>query len=351
LTKSRKEIEMKEIYGITGALGFLGNAIMDNLLSQNKQVRILDIGEDKYNLLEGKEVEFFKGNITKPETLEAFFTTKEDEELIVIHAAGLVSISSKVSNAVHDVNVNGTRNIVEMCKAHNVKRLVYVSSVHAIPELPKTEIISEVLDFDPDKVKGEYSKTKALATKIVLESVNDGLDVVVVHPSGIIGPGDFAGGHTTQMVKDCAEGRLSACVKGGYDFVDVRDVAQGVVLAAQKGKTGNAYILSGEYYSVKKMVDVICSTVGRKEIKTILPLWFAKLTTPLAELYYRILKQKPLYTAYSLYTLQSNSNFNSTKAQKELGYKKNFSLKQSIEDTYKWYKAQKTYKKKKAEKA
>jgi dihydroflavonol-4-reductase len=151
----------------------------------------------------------------------------------------------------------------------------------------------------------------------------------------------------TQLVKDCAEGRLTACVKGGYDFVDVRDVAEGIVLAAKKGKSGNAYILSGEYYPIKKITDTICSVLGKKQIKTILPLWFAKMTAPLAELYYKIKKQKPLFTSYSLYTLQSNSNFNSKKAQQELGYKLKFSLKQSIEDTYMWIKANNLIRRKK----
>ncbi|HQM97011.1 MAG TPA: NAD-dependent epimerase/dehydratase family protein [Clostridia bacterium] len=330
---------MKEIYAVTGALGFLGNAIVDNLLSKGKTVRVLDIGQDKHGLMKDKDVKFFRGDICLTSSLEDFFTVEDDDNLIVIHAAGVVSISSKYSQVMHDVNVTGTQNIVDMALKHKIRKLVYVSSVHAIPELPKNETIIETLNFDPDLVKGEYSKSKAIATKIVLDSVKKGLDAVVVHPSGIIGPGDYAGGHTTQLVKDCANGNLTACVNGGYDFVDVRDVAEGVVLAAEKGISGNTYILSGEYYPVRKITDAICSVIGRKQIKTILPLWFAKMTAPFAELYYRIRKQKPLFTSYSLYTLQSNSKFNSKKAQEELGYKKKFSLKQSIEDTYLWCKA------------
>jgi len=266
---------MKEIYAVTGALGFLGNAIVDNLLSKGKTVRVLDIGQDKHGLLKDRDVHFFRGDICLTSSLEDFFTVEDDDNLIVIHAAGVVSISSKYSQVMHDVNVTGTQNIVDMALKHKIRKLVYVSSVHAIPELPKNETIIETLNFDPDLVKGEYSKSKAIATKIVLDSVKKGLDAVVVHPSGIIGPGDYAGGHTTQLVKDCANGNLTACVNGGYDFVDVRDVAEGVVLAAEKGISGNTYILSGEYYPVRKITDAICSVIGRKQIKTILPLWFA----------------------------------------------------------------------------
>lgn len=338
---------MKEVYAVTGALGFLGNAIVDNLLSKGKTVRVMDIGQDRYGVLKDKDVRFFRADVCDAASMEDFFTVEDDQELIVIHAAGIVSISSKFSQLMYDVNVKGTQNIVDMALKHKIKKLVYVSTVHAIPELPKDEMIAEISDFNPDLVEGEYSKTKAIATKIVMDSVQKGLYAMVVHPSGIIGPGDYAGGHMTQLVKDCAEGRLTACVRGGYDFVDVRDVAEGIVSAAEKGKSGNAYILSGEYYPIKKITDTICSVLGKREIKTILPLWFAKMTAPLAELYYRIKKQKPLFTSYSLYTLQSNSNFNSKKAQQELGYKLKFSLKQSIEDTYMWIKANNLIRRKK----
>ena len=125
-------------------------------------------------------------------------------------------------------------------------------------------------------------------------------------------------------------------------------MANGITLAADKGKTGNTYILSGEYYSVKTMVDMMSKITGKKQIRVILPLWFAKMTAPLAELYYRIKKQKPLFTGYSLYTLQCNSNFSSKKAQEELGYTKKFSLKQTIQDTFDWCKANGQINRKKA---
>ena len=115
-----------------------------------------------------------------------------------------------------------------MCLKYHVKRLVYVSSVHAIPERPKDEVISEINQFDPRDVVGLYAMTKSKATQIVLGGVLLGLDAVVVHPSGIIGPNDYGHGYCTQLVMDYLDGRLTAGVNGGYDFVDVRDVADGV---------------------------------------------------------------------------------------------------------------------------
>ena len=113
-----------------------------------------------------------------------------------------------------------------MCFKNKVSKLIYVSSVHAIPEKEDGGIITETYDFDPGKVVGLYAQTKAKATRAVLAASKKGLNAYVVHPSGIIGPGDYGNGHSTQLIIDYIKGRLVAYVNGGYDFVDVRDVAR-----------------------------------------------------------------------------------------------------------------------------
>lgn len=166
---------------------------------------------------------------------------------------------------------------------------------------------------------------------------NKNLNACIVHPSGIIGPNDYGSSHLTQLIIDYANKRLKACVKGGYDFVDVRDVADGVIKACRKGKRGECYILSNRYVEIKELLDMVSEARHAKTIKSILPMWLAKLTAPLSEIYYAALKQPPLYTRYSLYTLHSNSHFSNDKAKKELGYK-NRDLKETIEDTIIWLK-------------
>jgi len=207
-----------------------------------------------------------------------------------------------------------------------------VSSVHAIPELTKGRTICEIDRFDPDKVKGFYAKTKAAATDIVLRAAKDGLDAVVVHPSGIMGPNDFALGYSTQLVLEYLSGGLVAGIKGGYDFVDVRDVAAGIISAAKRGRRGECYILSNTFISVRRMLDTLSDVSGMKKIKTMLPLWFIRPLAPLAELYYKILHKKPLFTGYSIYTLQSNANFSHEKATRELGYSTR-DLRETLSDT------------------
>ncbi len=311
---------MKRLYLVTGAYGHLGHTIVEQLLARGEEVRGLALPCDSIPAPVRRGLEIYQGDVCDPHSLEDFFRVDEDCDIVVIHTAGIVSIASKFNQKVFDVNVIGTKNIVDMCRKTGVKRLIHVSSVHAIPEKAKGEIITEVSRFDYRKVKGLYAQTKAKATQIVLNAAARGLDAVVVHPSGILGPGDYGHGHLTQLVSDYLNGRLSACVKGGYDFVDVRDVAAGILAAVDKGRKGECYILSNRFYPVQELLDTLHEVTGRKKIKTVLPLWFAKGTAPLAEMYYKILKQPPLFTRYSLYTLTGNGYFSHEKADRELGY-------------------------------
>lgn len=336
---------MKKIFIITGANGFLGNNIVRQLAKdKDNEVRALVLPNDKINSLDGLDCKIYKGDVTKKDSLNEIFEFKEINcEVYVIHCAAIVYIKSKYNPKVYEVNVNGTKNIIEKVLEKNIK-LIYVSSVHAITEKPNNEIITEIKDFDANKVNGYYAKTKAEIAKYVLEMVdNNGLNACIVHPSGIIGPYDFGNSHLTQLIIDFINGRLKACVRGGYDFVDVRDVANGIINACYQGKKGECYILSNRYVEVKELLDIVSKVKNMKKIKSILPMWLAKLTAPLSEIYYSMLKQPPLYTKYSLYTLTSNSNFSNEKAKKELGYK-NRDLKETIEDTVKWLKEEKKIK-------
>lgn len=329
---------MREIYIITGANGFLGNNIVRALEQKsNVEVRALVSSLKRAEALKGLNCKIFEGDVTKPETLAQIFSVPSEAKVYVIHCAAIVYIKSKPNPAVHEVNVLGTKQVAEKTLEIGGK-LVYVNSVHAIPELPQGETMREITDFDPAKVEGIYAKSKAEAARLVLEMVKTrGLDACIVQPSGIIGPNDFKTSHLTQLIIDTATGRLKAGVKGGYDFVDVRDVVAGILSACVQGKAGECYILSGHYITVAELLQMIAQATGRKPIKTFLPLWLAKLTAPLSEIYYNMKKQPPLYTKYSLYTLESNANFSHVKAEQELGYTVR-SPQVTIDDTVKWLK-------------
>lgn len=327
---------MKTIYIITGANGFLGNNLVRALAQKpHVEIRALVSSFKRADALRDLPCEIFEGDVTRPETLAKIFDVPTDAQVYVIHCAAIVYIKSKPNPAVHQVNVLGTKHVAEKTLAIGAK-LVYVNSVHALPELPRGEVMRKITDFNPDKVEGIYAKSKAEAARYVLEAVRTrGLDACIVHPSGIIGPYDFKTSHLTQLIIDAATGRLKAGVKGGYDFVDVRDVVNGILSACLHGKAGECYILSGHYISVPELFQMIARATGRKPIKTFLPLWFAKLTAPLSEIYYNLKEQPPLYTKYSLYTLESNANFSHAKADRELGYSSR-PPQTTIDDTVAW---------------
>lgn len=324
---------MEELYLVTGAAGHLGCTVVEQLLSLNKRVRVLVLPDEK-NLPLGN-IEICYGDVRFRETLKSFFAHVENMKLVVIHCAGIVSIATSYDQLVYDVNVGGTKNIVELCRENQVEKLIYISSVHAIPEKPKGEIISEVNSFTPDDVVGLYAKTKSEATAYVLEAAKSGLKAMVVHPSGIFGPNDNGRGLMTALVKDFYKGSLTAAINGGYDFVDVRDVAQGILNCIEKGKPGECYILSNRYIQVREILDALHEITGKKKIKVYLQLWFVKLTAPLAELYYKIIKQPPLFTTYSIYTLNTHAVFSHEKATKELGFTTR-DFKETLRDTICW---------------
>lgn len=311
---------MKTLYIVTGAYGHLGNVVVRLLAKRGEWVRGLALpGDPAVSLPDGVEV--IRGDICCPASLHPLFETEEPCRRVVIHAAGIVSIASKYQQKVWDVNVGGTANLLAFCRQYGVEKMVYVSSVHAIPERPEGQVVVETDHFDPDLVEGLYAKTKAEATALVLEAAKDGLPAVVVQPSGIVGPWDFGHGHLNALVADCARGKLLAGVEGGYDFVDVRDVAAGVIAAADRGRVGECYILANRYFTVQEFLERCHLATGCKPIRHTLPLWFARATAPLSEIYYKIRKAPPLYTRYSLYTLETNAVFSWQKAADELGYR------------------------------
>lgn len=312
---------MKRIYIVTGASGFLGNNIIRMLEhDDNAEVRAFVLNGESITSLNNLKCSIYYGDVTKADTLNSVFDGCDGIEIFVIHCAAVVYIKSKYNSRVYDVNVNGTKNIVDKVLEYNAK-LIYVSSVHAIPEKSDGDLISEVSIFNPDDVVGLYAKTKAEAARYVMDSVKDkGLNACIVHPSGILGPYDFSNSHLTALVREIVRGKLPMCVKGGYDFVDVRDVAKGIIMACDKGKKGECYIMSGEFVSIKKLADLVCDVVGKKRIKVVLPIMIAKIVAPFYEMYYNVKGKTPLFTKYSLYTLSSNSNFSNEKAKRDLGF-------------------------------
>ena len=310
---------MYDKYLVTGATGFLGRAVADELVRRRAQVYALVLHDDPYINLLPKEVHTVIGDVCAENSLTDCFADA-DGRTCVIHCAGIVSVASRPGPKLYQVNVGGTWRVLRQCMERNVGKMVYVSSVHAIPEKPKGCIITEDCEFSPGLVDGDYAKSKATATELVFAAAERGLNTSIVFPSGIIGPGDLQGGSFTSMAKSFLAGKLPLAVRGGYDFVDVRDVANGLLACSESGEPGKGYILSGCYVTIRRMLQLVGKTAKLNYRPICLPLGLAKLAAPYYER--RSLKdRKPLfYTPYSVSVLDSNGRFSHAAASERFAY-------------------------------
>ncbi|MCD6463522.1 MAG: SDR family oxidoreductase [Thermotogae bacterium] len=318
---------------VTGATGHIGNVLVRQLLSMGEKVRVLVPPFEDLKPLDGLDVEIFRGDVLDIQDLEKAFQGAK----VVFHLAGVISITSKKRNLMYKVNVEGARNVAKVCRKLGIKRLVHTSSVHALREVKPGSIIDENVPFDPENVRGHYARSKALGSLAVLEEVKKGLDAVIICPTGVIGPYDYRLSEMGRVILKCARNKLKMCIKGRFDFVDVRDVVRGAVLAAEKGRKGEVYILGGSSVWIQDLLITVQKIVGMPPKVLIMPIFLAKVAAAFAVLLSRFPGYEPLLTPYSIHTLTLNYMFSYAKAFKELGYTPRYTLKHSIKDTIDWF--------------
>ena len=317
---------------ITGGAGHIGNTLARALLKEKKKVKILALPNEDVSSLDDLDVEIVRGDITDREFMKKF-VQKGD---IVFHLAGIIDIANMPYEKIKKVNYDGTVNVTDACIENKAKKLVYTSTVHII-DPNSGHVLTEPTAFEHDNLVGNYAKTKALASKYITDKSKAGLlDASIVYPSAVVGPYDFRLSETGQVVLDYVNGKLNAYVKGGYNFVDVRDVAQGLIGASEKGRAGEGYILSGNYITVKEMMTILNKKTGRKRVPVKIALWFLKLVAPIANLYYKVRGKKPVLSNESLYTINTNANFSHQKATDEFGYNPR-PVEQTLFDTVDWF--------------
>tara|TARA_Y100000588_G_scaffold67476_1_gene68368 strand:+ start:30325 stop:31209 length:885 start_codon:yes stop_codon:yes gene_type:complete len=270
------------------------------------------------NSINDLDVEIVLGDVTDPSSLSnAFKGTNQ-----VFHLAGLVSIMPRMGTKMFDVNVRGTLNVIDACEKNSVERLIYTSSIHAIPPSPESVITNETNVIDPDLVEGDYGKSKALATiEVIKSSQNGSLECVIVCPTGIIGPYDYHSSYIGRTISLYCSRKIPAYVSGGYDFVDVRDVATGTISASQNGNPGQHYILSGQAVTVEEFFNELQLNTRILSPKIKIPIKLANLASYASGFGASFIGKDAVLTPYSIKTLGSNSMISSQLARKELGFK------------------------------
>lgn len=322
-----------ENFIITGGTGHIGVNLVRRLKEHKDiKIKLLVLPGEDISPLNDYDTHIAYGNV-----LDRNFLEREIEPCsTVIHMAGIIDISSENKDLLYKVNVDGTRNIADIALKNKVKRLVYTSSVHAIPPLKKGAPMSEPELLDENKVVGDYAKSKAIAAKYIYSLVKQGLPAVVLYPAGVIGPNDYKVSSLGSLILDIANKKIKARVNGAYNFVDVRDLCDGIVSAVLRGGNGEGYILSGNRITIDGIFQTVNSFMNRKKFTPKIATWFVKMFSGLAELWYKVRGKKPLFTKYSLYTITENCNFLNQKARDELGFCPR-PVVQSIVDALMWF--------------
>lgn len=315
---------------VTGASGHIGVNLCRNLLDRGHSVRVLV--HRKRKGLESLPLDFVSGDLRDAESLAALVKGAE----AVFHLAAVISIRGDTAGELFDVNVKGTGRLLEASRAAGVRKFIHFSSIHALEQRPVDRPLDEARPLALED-RMAYSRSKAWAEKAVIEAAEQGIDAVILSPTAVIGPRDYGPSLLGRALILMARGKLPLIVSGGYDWVDVRDVAGAAAAALEKGRRGHRYLLSGHWYSLKELAEKVAALCGVKPRRFICPQWVAAAGLPIIRLYCSLYEREPLYTRDSLYTLRTASpRISCAKAERELGYHPR-SLEETLRDTLAWF--------------
>lgn len=270
---------------VTGATGFVGGAVARALVRAGIDVRVLARPDSNLQNLEGLAVERVAGDLRDPASLRAALTGCRQ----LYHIAAHYALWAPEPSIFYDINVTGTRMILEAALAVGIERTVYCSTIGAIGLPPGGGLGTEETPVSLDQMAGHYKRSKYLAEQEVLRLAREGLPVVIVNPSAPVGAGDVKPTPTGQIIVDFMKGRMPAYIETGMNIIDVDDVAVGHLLAMQKGRVGERYILGNKNLMLREVFEILSRLTGVKapSIKlprmAILPLaylnhWIANLT-------------------------------------------------------------------------
>ena len=320
---------------VTGATGHIGNVLVRELLRRGERVRAL-VRPGKLPLaLEGLGVEIAPGDVLDLDSLVRAMQGVE----VVYHLAARISLTTGPDPETERVNYAGTRNVITAAWRSQIRRLVYASSIYALRKPSNGAWIDETQPFDADGCQGAYDHSKALASLEVQKAAAEGLDAVIVCPTAVAGPYDFHASDAWRAIRLYMRPGLKFYVEGAYDFVDVRDAAQGFILAAEKGRSGETYILSGDRLMVREVVQTVWEAAGCWYPSIKIPLWLAYFVADLMPFYTDLTGVQPFFTRYSLEAVCSNSRISHAKAGRELGFQPR-PARQAIVDSVRWIRAQ-----------
>mgnify|MGYP001765916425 CR=1 FL=1 len=300
---------------VTGGTGFIGANVVRALLRAGDEVRVLARPESDLSNLRGLEVEVVHGDLRDATSLRA--ATRACER--VFHVGALYSFWVCDPDLIYEVNVEGTRHLLDAAGDAGARRIVVTSSVAALAVPRKGEAATEDTPLEPARIVGAYKRSKYLAEQVALEAAERGLPVVIVNPSFPVGPWDAKPTPTGRVIVDFLNGRMPAYVETGMNVVAVEDVAQGHLLAAERGRLGERYILGGENVTMRELLEILSSVSGRPAPRIRVPYGPVLALSYANALACRVTGTTPRMTPDTIRMSHHTMYYDPSKARRELG--------------------------------
>lgn len=316
---------------VTGGTGFLGSSIAKALLQEGCSVRILRRANSDKRAIGDAPVEHVPGDVRDRRSLLRAMQGCDT----VFHTAAVISYWRRERDTMYDVNIRGTRNVVECCLELGVGKLVHTSSIAAIGYPEGNGLADESNNFNWDGYDVGYRISKHRAEEEIRRGVHKGLQAVMLNPAVIIGPGDihFHGG---QIIRDVALKCIFFYLEGGMNVVYIDDVVRGHLAAAKQGRVGERYILCGENLTHQEIFGTTASLVGGISPKFKLPIGLAQWIGTAAEAGANVLRKKPWVTKELLAGAGLYNYFSCDKARRELNYTVT-PFREAVQRTFEWY--------------
>lgn len=317
---------------VTGATGFVGSHVARQLVSAGQSVRVLVRPNSNLEALAGLHVEYFEGDLRDQESLErAMHGIRR-----VFHVAADYRLWTPRPDELYEINVEGTRKLLAAARHARVERIVYTSTVATIAVPRNGTLPNEDTQATLNEMIGHYKRSKFLAEQVVVEAVSAGMPVVIVNPTAPVGPWDWKPTPTGRIILDFLKGKMPAYVDTGLNVAPVEDIAAGHLLAAEKGRVGQRYILGGRNMTLKQILDALSAITGRPAPRVRLPHAVALAAGYADQLFCRLAGREPQIPVEGVKMSRHRMFVESDKAEHELGYKPT-SVEAALERAVSWY--------------
>jgi dihydroflavonol-4-reductase len=320
---------------VTGASGFVGSAVARALQRRGARLRLLVRPTSPRTNLASLDADLALGDMRDPDSLRRALEGCR----YLFHVAADYRLWARDPGEIVRNNVQGVTAVLSATAAAGVERMVYTSSVATLGLRPDRTPADESAPLEQSEAIGAYKRSKVAAERLVERAVAEGLPAVIVNPSTPIGPHDVKPTPTGRIIVEAASGRMPAFVDTGLNLVHVDDVAEGHLLALQRGRVGERYILGGQDVSLREMLAALAELTGRRAPRLSLPIRPLYPLASAAEMIGRVTGKEPFLTRDALTMAGHHMYYSSDKARRELGYTAR-PFREALADALRWFRAE-----------